>query len=170
MCWQRAKAFWKQTSKNFCEKRTICDFSLCPSIIDCVDRGSISLLFFFAAVAHPSLPDFCYSFSASVTELLLFGSAISTRGAGVTLGRSLGDPAQQWEREKRSNSPIVRVPYHKPLIRIGDREREEKNRHKSSIKKRPVKNPQIQQKLFFSSSSSARREKNVFWTVKTWAD
>ena len=170
MCWQRAKAFWKQTSKNFCEKRTICDFYFCPSIIDCVDRGSISLLFFFCGGGSSITTRLLLFFFGSVTELLLFGSAISTRGAGVTLGRSLGDPAQQWEREKRSNSPIVRVPYHKPLIRIGDREREEKNRHKSSIKKRPVKNPQIQQKLFFSSSSSARREKNVFWTVKTWAD
>ena len=98
----------------------------CCAISRCVDRGSISLLFFFCGGGSSITTRLLLFFFGSVTELLLFGSAISTRGAGVTLGRSLGDPAQQWEREKRSNSPIVRVPYHKPLIRIGDRERGKK--------------------------------------------
>ena len=75
MCWQRAKAFWKQTSKNFCEKRTICDFSLCPSIIDCVDRGSISLLFFF-----------CGGGSSITTRFLLFFFGFGDGAAVVWLG------------------------------------------------------------------------------------
>ena len=170
MCWQRAKAFWKQTSKNFCEKRTICDFSLCPSIIDCVDRGSISLLFFF-----------CGGGSSITTRFLLFFFGFGDGAAVVWLGdidaRRGSDSRPFPRRSSTTMGKREKIQFANCACSISqaiDSHRGQRERKKTDInhpsKRGPWRIHRSNKNSFFLLLLRREGEKNVFWTVKTWAD